>query len=202
MISESNIRRNERIGNIQSTFEREYNEIIQNKHFEIHLANRSGREEFLEFLNMEITRIFHLQKSLSIIYVCPFELSEETINYYYKILELGDVELFQDRVRFVSCQPSPHFQGLSLAKKLYYSPKTLKQIKQIVNISKAFIVPGEPEQADWYIVDSLKLPIFGNFRSYDLTSRGSVLTLLRVSDFPSSNFCQLDPSPSTEYFHN
>lgn len=44
---------------------------------------------FEEFCATEITRIFNLENSnTNIIYVSPFELNVDTINYYFKIMEL------------------------------------------------------------------------------------------------------------------
>lgn len=114
-------------------------------------------------LNIEITRIFHLSKLLSIIYVCPFEISSETISYYYKILELGEVDMFEQKVKFISCQSSPHFNQLSLSKRLYYSSKTLKKIKAIIKDTRAFIIGGLPEETDWCLADALKVPLSNNF---------------------------------------
>ena len=44
---------------------------------------------FQDFCTTEITRIFNLENpNTNIIYVCPFRLNLETINYYFKIMEL------------------------------------------------------------------------------------------------------------------
>lgn len=57
---------------------------------------------FEEFCCTEITRIFNLENNnTNIIYVSPFELNVETINYYFKIMELEEIENYSERVTFL-----------------------------------------------------------------------------------------------------
>lgn len=59
---------------------------------------------------MQITRIFALKDPLvEVVYVSPYELSTEIVNYYYKILELGDVVDFKSRLHFISPEMATTF---------------------------------------------------------------------------------------------
>jgi len=78
-----------------------------------------------------MTRIFRIKDPLTeIVYVSPFDLSPEILNYYYKILELGEVPNFKDRIHFVWPENFKKFPShTSLSKLLLFSPKALKRIK-------------------------------------------------------------------------
>jgi hypothetical protein len=53
-------------------------------------------------MNTQITRIFNIRNSNKhIIYILPFALDEETINYYYKIMELEEIPNYKERVTFI-----------------------------------------------------------------------------------------------------
>jgi len=53
-------------------------------------------------MNIQITRIFNLKNvNKHIIYVLPYALDEETINYYYKIMELEEIPNYKERVSFI-----------------------------------------------------------------------------------------------------
>lgn len=83
---------------------------------------------------MQITRIFCLRDPLvEIVYMSPYELSSEIVNYYYKILELGDVHDFRSRLHFVSPERANDFPNhFSLSRILLYSPKAIKRLKSLI----------------------------------------------------------------------
>lgn len=83
---------------------------------------------------MQITRIFSLKDPLvEVIYVCPYELSTEIVNYYYKILELGEISNFRTRLHFISPEGTNNFPShYSISTLLLYSPKALKRIKYLI----------------------------------------------------------------------
>lgn len=73
----------------QAIFVANYQKIKEEKHFEIHVPNSRydvSKEELVQKMNVEITRIFNVREpNLNIIYVCPFPLSADITNYYYKV---------------------------------------------------------------------------------------------------------------------
>ena len=150
----------------------------------------------MERLNTEITRIFHLKPEVSIVYVSPIAMSEETVNYYYKILELGEVEGFRERVRFVECERNGYFDGETLNRRLYYSSRTLREIKGLIKGGQAVVVPGEMCEAAWYVVAALGTPSMCSFRSYEYNKRSAPLHLFRTLDVPSVTFWKIDPTPT------
>lgn len=129
-------------------------------------------------------------------------MSEETINYYYKIMELGEVQNFKERVKFINCVKSTYFDAESLNKRLYYSSKSLRQVKKIIKGSKAVIIGGEAEEAGWYLVDTLQVPSASNFRQYELMKRSSPLGLFRTLDVPYLPFWKVEPTPIGEFYLN
>jgi hypothetical protein len=71
-------------------------------------------------------------ENLILIYVSSTELLPELINYYYKMLDLAGITKYQDRLLFFTPSNSQFFPNhFSVSKLLYYSSKTLKQLKII-----------------------------------------------------------------------
>jgi len=65
--------------------------------------------------------------------VSPYELSAEIVNYYYKILELGDVPDIRDRLHFISPERARDFPShFPLSAVLLYSPRALKRLKALI----------------------------------------------------------------------
>ena len=84
---------------------------------------------------MEITRIFNLDNpQTDLIYICPWEISVETINYYFKIMELEEIESYQDRVTFLELNGPENKvklpSRLNTSAKLYYNTKALQKLKK------------------------------------------------------------------------
>lgn len=74
--------------------------------------------------------------------VYPFEVPPEIISYYFKILELGDLKDCKERIHFVWPENSNIFpKTFPLTKLLYYSPKAIKHIKDLIGNRFAYIVP-------------------------------------------------------------
>lgn len=94
----------ERHDALQSSLGERYTKIQEEKHYEIHVINESleGKEGYRECLNVQITRIFQLRNpNKHIVYLLPFPIDEETINYYYKIMELEEIPNYKERVSFI-----------------------------------------------------------------------------------------------------
>lgn len=109
----------------------------------------------------------------------PYELSTEIVNYYYKILELGDVPDIRDRLHFISPERARDFPShFPLSAVLLYSPRALKRLKALIKGSKkewkkwiikfwlficlgkfAYIVPGYPSNGDVKLAKELDTPL-------------------------------------------
>lgn len=111
---------------------------------------------------MQITRIFNLKDPLvDVIYISPFDLSNEIINYYYKILELGDVTNYKDRLHFIWPENHLRFPShFSTSRLLIYSPKAIKRILTLIKNKTSYIVPGYPSNDDILLSTALNIPLY------------------------------------------
>ena len=59
-------------------------------------------EKFKEVQNLQISRIFAIKDpNVTIIYITPYPIEEDIINYYYKIFELGGVMNTHERFHII-----------------------------------------------------------------------------------------------------
>lgn len=79
-------------------FKHKWNNIKQRKRVEIHINSlsideikRMSMEKFLQRENAQISRIFASGKdpNIEIIYVCPYQMTQDVLGYYMKILEIA-----------------------------------------------------------------------------------------------------------------
>lgn len=86
---------------------------------------------------------------LSIIYVAPFDLPSEIMNYFYKILELGEIANYKERLHFVWPENHHTFPShYSTSRLLLLSPKCMNRIKALIKGKVAYVVPGYPSNDD------------------------------------------------------
>ncbi len=98
---------------------------------------------------------------VEVIYVSPYDLSADILNYYFKILELGDITDYKDRLHFVFPENHEKFPShFSTSRMLLYSPKTIARIKKLIQGKNAYIIPGYPSNDDVKLANELNLPIF------------------------------------------
>ncbi|CAD8179992.1 unnamed protein product [Paramecium octaurelia] len=159
----------ERFKNRQNVFKEEWPFIKLQQRFEIHLNSfsfeeikRLSMDKFPQRQNTQITRIFNLKDPLvHIIYVAPYDLPSELIDYFYKILNLGDISDCKNRLHFVWPENYNIFNNhMGLSQLLYYSPRALKRIKSLIRGQASYIVPGVCSNDDIKISDILNVPIF------------------------------------------
>lgn len=90
-------------------FKRDWPEIKLKRRVEVHICSfsfeemkRLTMEKFVQRQNSQICRIFRLKDpNIEIVYVAPFDLSPEIINYFHKVLELSGVPNYKERLHFV-----------------------------------------------------------------------------------------------------
>lgn len=109
-----------------------------------------------------MTRIFNIKDPLvDIIYVVPFPLSNDVLDYYMSILELVEVEHADKRINIVVPENYVKFKRhLCLTQQLLYSPKALKQIKKLTEGKSCYIVPGKVSMYDYKLSTILSVPIY------------------------------------------
>jgi hypothetical protein len=97
--------------------------------------------------------------------VSPYDLSNEIMNYYYKVLEFSEIHDFRERLYFVWPQNHEGFPShYTVSRCLLYSAKTLKRIKSLIKNKDAYIVPGYPSNDDILLANELKIPILSGTR--------------------------------------
>ena len=90
-------------------FKRKWPIIKQKKRVEIHINSismqemkRISMEKFLQRENAQISRIFSVKDpNVEIIYVSPFQMTNDVLGYYMKILEIGEIENPHSRLNII-----------------------------------------------------------------------------------------------------
>ena len=93
----------------------------------------------------------------------PYDLSAEIMNYYHKILELGSVNNFRERLHFLwpDAEITSTFPvHTSLSRSLLYSPRAIKRVKALIKNKYAYIVPGYPSNDDILLATTLNVPCY------------------------------------------
>ncbi len=100
----------------------------------MHELKRISMEKFLQRENAQIARIFAVRDpNVDVIYISPFQLTNDVTGYYMKILEIGEIENPQGRVNIVVPDNLHKFPNhFSLSQMLIYSPKTIKRIRNLI----------------------------------------------------------------------
>ena len=103
-------------------------------------------EHYQERLNIQLSRVFRLRdENLIIIFISSTELSPELLNYYYRMIELAGIDNYRERLIFLTPEMFTRLpQHLSTAKLLYYSQKTLNELKIITTDLPTILYPGQP----------------------------------------------------------
>ncbi len=176
-------------------FKANWPQIKLNKRIEIHInsfsfqeTRRLTMEKFLQRQNNQMTRIFNIRDPLvEIIYISPFDLPAEIINYYHKVMSLGDLNDYKDRIHFIWPENHINFPShFSTARLLLYSPKAIKRIKGLIKGKEAFIVPGFPSNDDIKLAAILNIAIFAGDpqKSFAFSNKSAAKRLFLNCDIP------------------
>ncbi|XP_048255584.1 IQ domain-containing protein H-like isoform X2 [Haliotis rufescens] len=159
-------------------FASSWDRIKMSKRVVIHLPSlgliQSIRDSIHEFgirQNTQMARLCDIRDpNVDVIFVSPVPLSDETLQYYFKLLGLksavdsGVVEDqcdMAERYKIIVPEAIKSFptHRMCLATLLRYSPETLKRIKNLIRGREAFIVTGIPHKDDLAVADILDVPI-------------------------------------------
>ena len=165
------------------------------KRYEIHINSLSFNEyknttiaNFTEKQILQLNRLINLiDPNISIIYITPYEINEDIIKYYYSILEKLGIKNIESRLIFVVPDANKFLPFyFNLSKLLFFSPKTLKQIKKIIKNDYAYIVPGITNEIEEKISVYLNIPILsGNFsQSKLILNKSGVKSSFELNDIP------------------
>jgi len=118
-----------------------------------HLRLQTKRLDLLE--NLQITRILDCS-DLNVVYIAPFELPPDVIDYYVKLLEMRGIP--KSRLQIIYPENAHRFPiHFSLTKLLHYSPKALSKLRKLsVN---AYIVPGYVNEEDRLLALEIGTPL-------------------------------------------
>lgn len=151
---------------------------------------RLSMEKCIQRQNIQLSRIFKLRDPLlSIIYIAPYDLSPELISYYHKVLELGEVSNYKNRLYFVNPENHSKFPShFTTSKLLQFSPKAIKRIKLLIKNKVAYLVPGWPCNDDIKLADLLNIPIFsGNCQqNLVMSTKSASKRLFNSLEIPTS----------------
>ena len=149
-------------------FKENWASIKFNKRTEIHINSLSLTSDvtctigkFNEKENNQLSRLISLKDpNIEIIYISPFELSEDVINYYFSILSTLGITNIKQRVHFIVPDTIGHLpQHYSLSALLFYSTSSCKQVMELIQGKQAYIVPGRPSTIDIRLSLYLECPI-------------------------------------------
>ena len=98
----------------------------------------------------------------------PFELNVETINYYFKIMELEEIENYSERVTFLELEDITSKiklpPSMNTSQKLYFNSKALRKLTRKVQGVPAYFVTNYPSEIDIKLSVHLGIPIYsGDF---------------------------------------
>ncbi|XP_069138728.1 IQ domain-containing protein H-like isoform X4 [Argopecten irradians] len=159
-------------------FAMSWDRIKQSKRVIIHVSSlglsQNIRDTIHEFgirQNTQMARICDIRDpNVDVIFISPVPLSEETLQYYSKLLGLkaaidsGNVEdqcVMSERYRIITPDAIKSFptHRMCLSTLLKYSPRTIKRIKHLIKGREAYMVSGVPHNDDLAVADELDVPI-------------------------------------------
>src|SRR5688572_14028015 len=85
-----------------------------------------------------------MDENVDVIYVAPFQLDDEAIEYFIKLLQVRGIKNVTQRFHIIYPENYMLFDksNISLSSLLLYSPKALKRIKMLTKGKIAYIIPG------------------------------------------------------------
>ncbi|CAF0922786.1 unnamed protein product [Adineta steineri] len=127
--------------------------------------------------NYQVGRLCELDDpNVNVIYVSPMSVNDEILQYYNKLINLRAMveqgnnqpatsipNNVNERFKIIVPESLHSFpkHNMCLATLLKYSPKALKQIKNLIQNQQAYLVSGTSHIDDLYIAEYLDIPIYG-----------------------------------------
>lgn len=111
--------------------------------------------------NLTIARLCDVKDpTVDVIYVAPFHMHDETIQYWQRVLQIGGVKRTRSRFTVVVPENLDRFpRHMSLAQVLLYSPRALNKIRNLVGSQDAYIVPGAVNDNTERLALELQIPL-------------------------------------------
>ena len=180
LIEEKRNQMHEEFMKIFNDFKAQWEKIQDSSRIEIHI-NSISYDSYTNCLidkytmkeSLQLNRLIRLvDPNIEIIYILPFHISDDILNYNFAILENMGIKDIENRLHLIVPEATEYIpSNYSLSKLLYLSPNTIKEIKEIIKNKnkKAYIVPGIVSPLEETISYLLETPIFmGNKEQIDL----------------------------------
>lgn len=184
---------------LMAYFKDEWNTMNDSYRIEIHINSLSFSnnksitiDHFKEKENSQLNRLIRLiDPNVEMVYISPYPIDEEILEYYFSILANIGVVNIRDRFHLIVpdlCGSFPPYYSLSHL--LYFSTKTIKHIKLLTKNKYAYIVPGQVSRYDEEIALFLNIPILmGSISEINLIfNKSGVKSLFEINEiaFPIS----------------
>jgi len=155
---------------LQNFFQKQWPQLCKGKRVVIHIPSLSRPEsqrmsisDFSLRENGQMSRLtWAADPNVDVVYVSPFPLSKDVLQYYAKLLGItGDSDVAQ-RFKVVHPENFSRFPShFSLADVLRYSPRCLKRIAHFIRGRDAFMIPSYVGPRDWLLAHRLGVPMLG-----------------------------------------
>ncbi|CAH1796248.1 unnamed protein product [Owenia fusiformis] len=160
------------------TFAQQWDRIKHSRRVIIHLPSLGYSQKIRDTIqhfpirqNTQMARLCDIKDpNVDVIYISPLPVSEEKLQYYSKLLGLraaidtGNVEDQGDvssKYKIIVPDGVTSFPAhrMCLGSHLWYSPQTLRRLKNLIRGRDAYIVPGVPHKDDVAVADYLGVPM-------------------------------------------
>uniref|UniRef100_A0A7S4HAW2 IQCH-like ATP-grasp domain-containing protein n=1 Tax=Guillardia theta TaxID=55529 RepID=A0A7S4HAW2_GUITH len=124
-------------------------------------AQRMSVQDFAIRQNNQLGRLtWSSSPDVEVIYVAPFPLSPDVVQYYSKLLQVRGTESADDRFKIVFPENYDRFPShFSISSILLYSPRCLKRIINFAKGKDAYIIPGVVGPEDLKLACCLNMPL-------------------------------------------
>nr|CCA18898.1 conserved hypothetical protein [Albugo laibachii Nc14] len=125
--------------------------------------HRMKTEQFSIQQNLQLQRLCALiDENVELIYICPFELTDDIVQYYMKLLQLAGISDAAARIKLMCPENASRFPShFSLSNVVLCSPHTMKRLSRYIRGRNAYLVPGFPGTEDKRLAALLRIPILG-----------------------------------------
>jgi hypothetical protein len=151
-------------------FIKEWPNIKQNRRIILHIPSLSypafqtqSMPFYKYFQAGQLPRLMDLaDPNVEMIFICPYQLEPEALEYYYKVLRRIGVQDPETRVLFLVPELAKRLPThLSLTRLVLMSSKLMKCLASVVKGKVAYIVPGVVSQEELTLAGKLNLPLLG-----------------------------------------
>ena len=177
-------------------FKENYEEIQSHQRVEIHINSLSYNGDYNDCHidkysmkeSLQINRLIRLvDPKVEIVYIVPYELPETILSYYYSILENLGVTNLENRVHFIIPEASEFLPlNYSLSKLLYFSYRTLMEIKSLVFGKNCYIIPGIVGEIEEKLSTALNIPMLMSPKNEIdfIFNKSGIKSTFEINDIP------------------